>query len=76
MKTRIVKNMIRLVSVTMCVGFILAVAPRLRAQDCHLWTNWDLRGTYTVAGTGWIEGRGQELAGGIQPPGLCAGVYL
>jgi hypothetical protein len=47
--------MIRLVSVTMCVGFVLAVAPRLRAQDCHLWTNWDLRGTYTVAGIGWID---------------------
>lgn len=49
------RNMKRLLSVVMFVGCILPVAPQLRAQDCSKWTDWDLRGTYTVAGNGWID---------------------
>ena len=45
----------RLLSVTMLVGYVVAVAPRLYAQDCSTWTNWDLRGTYTGLGHGWID---------------------
>lgn len=33
---------------------VLAVAP-LSAQGCSSFSNWDLRGTYTAAGTGWID---------------------
>jgi hypothetical protein len=45
----------RMVSVTIFLGYVLTMAPPLRAQDCSNWTNWDLRGTYTVAGNGWID---------------------
>lgn len=45
----------RLVSVTMFVGCVLAVAPQLGAQDCSNWTNFDLRGTYTLVGGGWVD---------------------
>jgi len=45
----------RLFSVAMFVSCVLAVAPLLRAQDCSNWTDWDLRGTYTAAGNGWID---------------------
>ncbi len=34
--------------------FLIAVSPA-RAQDCSDWSNWDLRGTYTMNGSGWID---------------------
>jgi len=33
----------------------LMVLPAMKAQDCSNWTNWDLRGTYTMSGSGWID---------------------
>lgn len=45
----------RLVSITMFAACLLAVAPGLHAQDCSAWSNWDLRGTYTMSGSGWID---------------------
>jgi hypothetical protein len=44
----------RLISVATLVLCVLAVAP-LSAQDCSNWSNSDVRGTYTAAGTGWIN---------------------
>ena len=45
----------RLISVTMVVGCVLAVAPGLRAQDCSSINDWQLRGTYTFWGSGWTD---------------------
>ena len=44
----------RLMSVTIFVACLLAVSPIIRAQDCNF-TTWDLRGTYTMQGSGWID---------------------
>lgn len=44
-----------LVSVTMFATCLLAISQNGKAQDCTGWTNWDLRGTYTMAGSGWID---------------------
>jgi len=44
-----------LVSATMFATCLLAVSPGGRAQDCNNWTNMHLRGTYTMAGSGWID---------------------
>lgn len=45
----------RLISISILVSCLLAVAPGARAQDCSHWTNADLRGTYTFSGDGWID---------------------
>ena len=45
----------RLVSVIMLGSCLLAISPGVRAQDCSNWTNWDLRGTYAMSGSGWID---------------------
>lgn len=45
----------RLVSVTMFAACLLASSPVVRAQDCSNWSNYDLRGTYTMSGSGWID---------------------
>ena len=45
----------RLVLVAMLVGGVLGTASRLGAQDCSNLTNWDLRGTYTFWGNGWMD---------------------
>jgi len=44
-----------LVAVTMLVGCLVTGASRLGAQDCSNLGNWDLRGTYTFWGNGWID---------------------
>lgn len=31
------------------------VCPSAKAQDCSDWTNWDVRGTYTLVVSGWID---------------------
>ena len=45
----------RIVSATMFASGLLAVAPLVRAQDCSNMSNWDLRGTYTGASSGWTD---------------------
>ena len=45
----------RLISATMLATCLLAVAPSVRAQNCSTWSNYDLRGTYTTSGSGWID---------------------
>lgn len=45
----------RIVSLAMFVACLLAVSPVVRAQDCSNWSNADLRGTYTMSGSGWID---------------------
>jgi len=56
----------RIISATMLASCLLAVAPDVLAQNCGAWSNWDLRGTYTTSGSGWIDL--SKLA-----PGLPAG---
>ncbi len=34
---------------------ILTILPVVKAQDCSNWSNWDLRGTYTLSGSGYID---------------------
>jgi len=43
------------VSFTLFAACILAGPSAGRAQDCSSWRNWDLRGTYTMSGSGWID---------------------
>ncbi|MBZ5624145.1 MAG: hypothetical protein LAQ69_36420 [Acidobacteriia bacterium] len=45
----------RFVSAMMFGACLLAASPVLRAQDCGNWINWDLRGTYTMSGSGFID---------------------
>lgn len=45
----------RIVSVAMFVTCLLAVSPVVRAQNCSNLTNYDLRGTFTMSGSGWID---------------------
>jgi len=45
----------RIVSVAMFAAGLLAVSEGARAQDCSNLTNYDLRGTYTMSGSGWID---------------------
>jgi len=44
-----------LVSFAVFAAWILAGPSGVRAQNCGAWTNWDLRGTYTSSGSGWID---------------------
>jgi hypothetical protein len=37
-----------------CFAVFCVLAAPLRAQSCN-WSNWDLRGGYTAAGTGWND---------------------
>ncbi|SPE37093.1 exported hypothetical protein [Candidatus Sulfopaludibacter sp. SbA6] len=60
----------RIASVTMFSACLLAVSPVVRAQDCSNWTNWDLRGTYTMSGNGWVDV--SKLLPGV--PGLPTGL--
>jgi hypothetical protein len=34
---------------------MLTVLPAVKAQDCRSFSNWDLRGTYTMSGHGYID---------------------
>lgn len=45
----------RLISVAMFGACLLAFSPLVRAQNCSNLTNSDLRGTYTMSGSGWID---------------------
>jgi len=45
----------RLVSVTMLAASLLALPPAVRAQECSHLNTYDLRGTYTIDGSGWIN---------------------
>ncbi|MBI1789404.1 MAG: hypothetical protein HYR60_17860 [Acidobacteria bacterium] len=45
----------RLVSLTMFAAYVLLVLPRAQAQDCSDWSNFDIRGTYAMSGSGWID---------------------
>jgi hypothetical protein len=50
-------------------AWLLAVSPTVRAQDCSGWNNWDLRGTYTMSGSGWAD-LSKLLPGSGLPSGL------
>jgi len=43
------------ISAALIAAFFLAAPTVVRAQDCSNWTNWDLRGTYTMAGSGYLD---------------------
>lgn len=43
------------VSATLLATCFLAASPAIRAQDCSNWTNFDLRGIYTLSGSGYID---------------------
>ena len=45
----------RLISMAMFVACLLAASAVVRAQDCSNLTNYDLRGTYTMSGSGWVD---------------------
>src|SRR5690348_12385589 len=45
----------RLGSATMMAACILVFSGAARAQDCSDWSNWDLRGTYTMSGNGFVD---------------------
>lgn len=45
----------RLVSLTIFAAYVLLVSPQAKAQDCSDWSNFDLRGTYAMSGSGWID---------------------
>jgi len=58
----------RLVLVTMfAAAFLLTSAAK--AQDCSNWSNWDLRGTYTMSGSGFID-LSRVVPGAGLPSGL------
>lgn len=45
----------RIVSIAMFLACVLAASSVASAQNCSNWTNWDLRGTYTMSGSGYID---------------------
>ncbi|MGA2569562.1 MAG: hypothetical protein ABSF23_03515 [Terracidiphilus sp.] len=45
----------RTVLVALCLTCVLAASSVASAQNCSNWTNWDLRGTYTMSGSGYID---------------------
>jgi hypothetical protein len=45
----------RIVSVTMFSACLAAVSPVVRAQDCSNISNYDLRGTYVMMGSGYVD---------------------
>jgi hypothetical protein len=53
------------------VACFLTVLPGAKAQDCSSWSNWDLRGTYALSGSGYIDLSrafpGQNLPSGLSP---------
>ena len=55
-------------SLTLAAG-ILTFLPALRAQDCSNWTNFDLRGTYTLTESGFID-LSKAFPGSGLPSGL------
>jgi opacity protein-like surface antigen len=53
-----------------CLAVIMVAAcvPATQAQDCSNWSNWDLRGTYTMSGNGFVD-----LSKVLPVPGLPSG---
>ena len=45
----------RLISATLSFAYLLAFPVVGSAQDCSSWTDFDLRGTYTMSGSGFID---------------------
>jgi hypothetical protein len=45
----------RFLAVSILAACVLALAPAIQAQDCSSLTNWDLRGTYAMYGSGWND---------------------
>lgn len=43
------------ISATLLAICFLAASPVLEAQDCSNWTTWDIRGSYTLSGSGYID---------------------
>ncbi len=43
------------VSIPMFLACVLVATSVASAQNCSKWTNWYLRGTYTMSGTGYID---------------------
>jgi len=43
------------VSVAALGAFLLAIPPNAKAQNCSSLSDYDVRGTYTVSGSGWID---------------------
>lgn len=52
---KVMEEMKRIVSVTMFSACLLAVSPVVRAQDCSNISNYDLRGTYVMMGSGYDD---------------------
>jgi hypothetical protein len=50
-----IQVMKRIVSVAIFGACLLAISPAVRAQNCSNLTNYDLRGTYTMSGSGWVD---------------------
>jgi len=45
----------RILFVTMLGACLLAISPVAKAQDCSNISNYDLRGTYTMSGSGYVD---------------------
>jgi hypothetical protein len=45
----------RTLAVSILAACVPALAPAIQAQDCSSLTNWNLRGTYAMHGSGWID---------------------
>jgi hypothetical protein len=45
----------RFVSGALFATCLLAASSVVGAQDCSNWANWDLRGSYTLSGSGYID---------------------
>ena len=43
------------ISTALVAACFLAASPATKAQDCSTWTNWDLRGTYALSGSGYVD---------------------
>jgi len=60
----------RLISMAMFTGCLLPIPAHIRAQDCSNLTNYDLRGTYTMSGSGYADL--SKMLQGV--PGVPAGL--
>jgi hypothetical protein len=53
----------------MFAGCLVILSAAVQAQDCSNWSNWDLRGTYTMSGSGFID-LSKVLPGSGLPSGM------
>jgi len=51
----------------------LALCPHLKAQPCMSWTNTDIRGVYSMSGSGW---RDLSKINPAAPPGFLPGTFV